>query len=270
MKLFVLFLGLSTLTACLKNETISSQGETAPSSPGSNNTQIDGIYYAITPKRTVSSCPSQNTNCGNFEFGWTKELRLQSKGHKILAEIRTIGSSSVESLLVSKSEISPIKKYSVIKFRSQEFTRFQPVDINDLSLKNSVWNFSTDPQSCSQNTPNNAGTWSTSVFINIKSSNANSEPALMISTSQRGISCNVALARYSEDLLAKEKTKLISHDKKWLRLAEGIYSRNPIPTNCVSWFDGCNECSKTNDGQVICTQRACLQYEEPVCHTQGD
>ena len=30
-----------------------------------------------------------------------------------------------------------------------------------------------------------------------------------------------------------------------------------IPENCLAWYDGCNNCAKSEDGQVICTMNAC-------------
>lgn len=29
------------------------------------------------------------------------------------------------------------------------------------------------------------------------------------------------------------------------------------PSNCTAWFDGCNSCSRTENGQSMCTERAC-------------
>ena len=40
-----------------------------------------------------------------------------------------------------------------------------------------------------------------------------------------------------------------------------------VPKNCKAWFDGCNDCATTNDGQVICTELACDvdKYEDFRC-----
>ncbi len=38
---------------------------------------------------------------------------------------------------------------------------------------------------------------------------------------------------------------------------------NPL---CMSWYDGCNTCSRTKPGaQAMCTMRACFRYETPYC-----
>lgn len=29
------------------------------------------------------------------------------------------------------------------------------------------------------------------------------------------------------------------------------------PTDCVAWFDGCNQCGRGTDGQAFCTEMAC-------------
>jgi len=33
-----------------------------------------------------------------------------------------------------------------------------------------------------------------------------------------------------------------------------------VPKNCKAWFDGCNYCSKTKDGEGACTEMACIAY----------
>lgn len=44
-------------------------------------------------------------------------------------------------------------------------------------------------------------------------------------------------------------------------------SNMAIPTNCVSWYDGCNNCSKDSDGLEVCTERYCenINPEEFQC-----
>jgi hypothetical protein len=38
-----------------------------------------------------------------------------------------------------------------------------------------------------------------------------------------------------------------------------------IPENCVSWFDGCNNCQVENGEITACTEMACEEYSEPRC-----
>lgn len=46
---------------------------------------------------------------------------------------------------------------------------------------------------------------------------------------------------------------------------------NPsIPNKCVQWYDGCNTCSVENGKISMCTERACLQNEEPYCMQYKD
>jgi len=33
---------------------------------------------------------------------------------------------------------------------------------------------------------------------------------------------------------------------------------------CQSYYDGCNSCSKSSNGQTICTMRACVGVPEPA------
>jgi hypothetical protein len=40
-----------------------------------------------------------------------------------------------------------------------------------------------------------------------------------------------------------------------------------IPETCKSFFDGCNNCSKTeNDWNIACTMMYCENYQEPKCN----
>jgi hypothetical protein len=40
-----------------------------------------------------------------------------------------------------------------------------------------------------------------------------------------------------------------------------------IPQNCKSFFDGCNNCGKAEDGkEPVCTKMGCEKYQEPKCN----
>lgn len=45
-----------------------------------------------------------------------------------------------------------------------------------------------------------------------------------------------------------------------------------IPQSCQSFFDGCNNCMRTADGEVACTKMYCEKYGTPKCldEEQGD
>jgi len=48
-------------------------------------------------------------------------------------------------------------------------------------------------------------------------------------------------------------------------LAQASTGDAQIPSDCISWFDGCNRCS-VQDGQVqACTEMACSTYRTPRC-----
>ena len=38
-----------------------------------------------------------------------------------------------------------------------------------------------------------------------------------------------------------------------------------IPQSCQSFFDGCNNCMRTADGEVACTRMFCEKYDTPKC-----
>ena len=38
-----------------------------------------------------------------------------------------------------------------------------------------------------------------------------------------------------------------------------------IPATCQSFFDGCNNCTRTADGEAACTEMFCERYEMPKC-----
>jgi hypothetical protein len=42
-------------------------------------------------------------------------------------------------------------------------------------------------------------------------------------------------------------------------------NQNNIPTNCISWYDGCNTC-QVNNGQIgACTRMMCFREDNPYC-----
>lgn len=50
--------------------------------------------------------------------------------------------------------------------------------------------------------------------------------------------------------------------------AKGIDSeswKTVIPESCQSFFDGCNQCTKTADGEAACTEMYCEKYDTPKC-----
>jgi hypothetical protein len=38
---------------------------------------------------------------------------------------------------------------------------------------------------------------------------------------------------------------------------ESRISDNALISECIEWFDGCNDCSVCSDGPIICTKRYC-------------
>lgn len=43
-----------------------------------------------------------------------------------------------------------------------------------------------------------------------------------------------------------------------------------IPADCHSFFDGCNSCFRTEDGEAACTRMFCESYQEPRCTDQDN
>lgn len=46
--------------------------------------------------------------------------------------------------------------------------------------------------------------------------------------------------------------------------------RSQIPSNCLTWNDGCNTCSVTNGNLGACTRMLCLRTETPRCIRYND
>ncbi len=44
-----------------------------------------------------------------------------------------------------------------------------------------------------------------------------------------------------------------------------VRNDNPIPLDCVSWYDGCNTCRVDNGIIGACTRMMCFQEDEPYC-----
>ncbi|MFT4312660.1 MAG: Kazal-type serine protease inhibitor domain-containing protein [Candidatus Woesearchaeota archaeon] len=40
---------------------------------------------------------------------------------------------------------------------------------------------------------------------------------------------------------------------------------NIVPSDCTTWFDGCNNCQVGEDGQLACTRMYCDELQEPQC-----
>ena len=38
-----------------------------------------------------------------------------------------------------------------------------------------------------------------------------------------------------------------------------------FPEDCVEYFDGCNTCTRYEDDEWVCTEKACTVREEPKC-----
>lgn len=69
---------------------------------------------------------------------------------------------------------------------------------------------------------------------------------------------------YSNDCVAKNAGAKILYKEKCDEDMAVI--KKEIPNNCISWFDGCNTCGRSNDGgPMMCTLMACQEYDEPRC-----
>ena len=44
-----------------------------------------------------------------------------------------------------------------------------------------------------------------------------------------------------------------------------LQNQNMIPSNCATWFDGCNTCQVINGEAQICTLMYCFQQQTPYC-----
>lgn len=42
-------------------------------------------------------------------------------------------------------------------------------------------------------------------------------------------------------------------------------NKNIFPENCQSFFDGCNNCFRENNWEIICTEIYCETYQQPKC-----
>lgn len=43
-----------------------------------------------------------------------------------------------------------------------------------------------------------------------------------------------------------------------------------VPSNCVTWFDGCNTCSVEEESFLLCTTLSCEVNQEPSCQLFDD
>lgn len=55
-----------------------------------------------------------------------------------------------------------------------------------------------------------------------------------------------------------------NEEPKCTKYKEEVKPAKP-PTNCVSWFDGCNNCSVRDNGLLMCTKMFCETTKTPKC-----
>lgn len=63
------------------------------------------------------------------------------------------------------------------------------------------------------------------------------------------------------DVFEEQINKILSVDD------DSVEPNIKIPKNCVSWYDGCNNCSIENGELLACTEKACEIYDKPYCKT---
>ncbi len=70
---------------------------------------------------------------------------------------------------------------------------------------------------------------------------------------------------YSNECFAKKaKSKILYEGKCDSKKIDNI--KKEIPDNCITWFDGCNTCSRADSGMMrLCTMKACKSYSKPYC-----
>tara|TARA_B100000686_G_C16791040_1_gene978749 strand:+ start:2052 stop:3203 length:1152 start_codon:yes stop_codon:yes gene_type:complete len=83
----------------------------------------------------------------------------------------------------------------------------------------------------------------------------------------------ITLANYITDVVTLNIQGRKVNDDSWTEysvdfpLNPSELIQNPIPQDCLLWYDGCNMCQVTNGELRLCTHNSCLVYEASMCHS---
>ena len=79
---------------------------------------------------------------------------------------------------------------------------------------------------------------------------------------------NAAMAYY---VLAykfdKNYPEVVFDNGKQKVIIKNIVSNNVVPKNCLTWFDGCNECGRVENNEAVCTEIFCQVNQSFHCKT---
>lgn len=65
----------------------------------------------------------------------------------------------------------------------------------------------------------------------------------------------------------KKYPEVVFDNGKQKVIIKNIVSNNVVPKNCLTWFDGCNDCARRKSGEAACTEISCEGYQSFHCKT---
>ena len=65
----------------------------------------------------------------------------------------------------------------------------------------------------------------------------------------------------------KNYPEVVFDNGKQKVIIKNIVSNNVVPKNCLTWFDGCNECARRKGSEAACTEISCEVYQSFRCKT---
>ena len=251
--------------------------------------EISCISSTPEPEPVLDQCPIQQPNCNEYDYicpkitevthcsedgidGYTTyQLSVLIKDHNEVRNIYALfGEGSEHEMYLPpayqidgpfNSDIGGISPSIIQIFPDAFYDSWLTIDITDGDQENKLSIIGIDINEWSST--NSISTSNGAVFlIDPEDSNYKNEYLLG----------QITISNYLTDVVTMNIQGRKVDDDSWqdysvtfpLNPSEVI--QNPIPLDCVLWYDGCNLCQVTNGQLGLCTSNSCLLYGDTHCH----
>ena len=253
-----------------------------------------GLITCSPPEETDdgSQCPITQPSCSNYEFicpeitevtecseggidGFTTyRLSVRVKDHVNVKNIYALfGESSDHELYLPpayqidgpfNSNIGGVSPSIIQIFPDAFYDSWITIDITDGDPSNQLSTIGIDFNEWSDT---NGITTSNGAIFQIDPNDNNYKNEYILG--------QMTIPNYVNDVLTFNVQGREVNDDSWkeydvtFNLNPSDLIQNPIPLDCVLWYDGCNLCQVTNGNLGLCTSNSCLVYEDTFCHSHS-
>ena len=176
------------------------------------------------------------------------------------------------SNMIEKIE-TPFRENGYSQYASKIFSSQEKLDKFLTQIGNDTnWNNKTDFLAKVQDTPIDFNTHNL-LFYRITEGSGSVKLVvdnnIFINTNKATISIERTVPNIGTDDMAyyalvykvnKDIKTIVFEDAQQKVVIENKESNMIVPQNCKAWFDGCNYCSQTKNGEGACTEMACISY----------